>query len=380
MKVKRWNWIFSPLILLFFLGCKSDDKPDADHPVAKRYLEDYERPASQWGFIDTQGNIAIEAKFDDVRAFHQGWAPAQLNGLWGYIDKSGDWIISPNFIKAQPIENGVGRVRFTNGLMGLINTQKDTLIQPQFDDISAQQDNLFVTRLRNKKGIIVSEGNVIVDNVYDDIKILFPNLFGLKYRQHFHLINSKFDTVSQDILSIKKGGIIKTEIGWGVVDSNGKWLVEPNEQIIQAGQPGYFIIKKHQAVDLLDATTNRTTAIDALDVKYLGEERYAKKTYAGWQLINSEGTIISSQHYDSIYEYAEGVAAYELNDWWGYFDKNGEHITDPIFALPWQSAEGKIRFFTGSGFGFHDQMGKLVIEPKFNDVRDFSEGLAAYMD
>jgi hypothetical protein len=47
------------------------------------------------GFMGEDGTLKIEAKFDDVRAFGDGVAPAKQDDSWGYIDKSGNWVIQP---------------------------------------------------------------------------------------------------------------------------------------------------------------------------------------------------------------------------------------------------------------------------------------------
>ena len=48
-----------------------------------------------WGFFDTSGGWMIEPRFDGVRDFQNGFAAAKRNGKWGMIDKSGNWIIQP---------------------------------------------------------------------------------------------------------------------------------------------------------------------------------------------------------------------------------------------------------------------------------------------
>ena len=49
------------------------------------------------GFADTAGNVVIKPQFDDIKNFSEGYAAAQVNGLWGHIDKTGSWVCEPKY-------------------------------------------------------------------------------------------------------------------------------------------------------------------------------------------------------------------------------------------------------------------------------------------
>ena len=381
MDVKRLNWLFSPLVLLLlFSSCKPDDRSGNQHPVMQRHLADYAPTGDVWGFIDAKGNIAIDAQFDDVRAFHEGLAPANKDGRWGYIDKSGRWAIKPNFIKAHPFEDGLARVRFANGLMGLINSSSDTILHPSYDELYFRNGNHYITAKNERKGLINAEGQVVLDNKFEDVKIVLGQLIATKIDNKYSIIDKNQSQKIEGILAIKKGGLLKTDAGWGMIDSDCNWVLNPKEPTLMLGHKGHVIVKRDNKPAILNLRTNIYSAIDSKRLTYLNENRYAAKLDQGWLLLDQNGRPLNGRPFESIYKFTEGVAAYGLGDWWGYIDIDGTIISDAIFALPWNSSEGKIRLFAASGFGFLDLEGNLVIEPKFTDVRDFSEGLAAYME
>jgi len=41
--------------------------------------------------------LFFDSKFDDVWGFSDGLAVASQNGKWGYIDKTGHWVIEPHY-------------------------------------------------------------------------------------------------------------------------------------------------------------------------------------------------------------------------------------------------------------------------------------------
>ncbi len=51
----------------------------------------------KWGYINTTGKQVIESKFDGADPFSEGYAGILVDGKWGYIDKSGKVTINPKF-------------------------------------------------------------------------------------------------------------------------------------------------------------------------------------------------------------------------------------------------------------------------------------------
>lgn len=64
-----------------------------------------------WGFVDSNGNLAIECQYEDAKPFRNGAAPVK-GDLWGYIDQKGQSLIDETFREATPFnENGNAAVK-----------------------------------------------------------------------------------------------------------------------------------------------------------------------------------------------------------------------------------------------------------------------------
>lgn len=61
---------------------------------------------NKWGFVDKDGNITIEAQYEDARSFSNGLAAIKHNGKWGFIDMSGKIVIEPKFDGAKDFTSG----------------------------------------------------------------------------------------------------------------------------------------------------------------------------------------------------------------------------------------------------------------------------------
>lgn len=115
------------------------------------------------GFIDTSGEVAIPFKYEDCGSFSDGMASVRLNGKVGFIDKTGKTVIPPRFgwnpgdeskfsdgvavvqvgEGEKPSTNGVRDVTLaggsilanTNGLFGVIDKTGNFIIAAQYVQI-----------------------------------------------------------------------------------------------------------------------------------------------------------------------------------------------------------------------------------------------------
>lgn len=51
----------------------------------------------KYGYIDTEGNAVIDEIYDKAGGFQNGVAAVQSGIMWGFIDKSGSWVVSPQY-------------------------------------------------------------------------------------------------------------------------------------------------------------------------------------------------------------------------------------------------------------------------------------------
>lgn len=100
-------------------------------------------PTLKCGYIDTKGNVVIPFKFQEtygayMNEFHDGLAVQGVGRnnkfaqVFGYINKHGEWIISPQFDEASSFEKGIAEV-VINERYGYINTKGEQVIPCKYD-------------------------------------------------------------------------------------------------------------------------------------------------------------------------------------------------------------------------------------------------------
>lgn len=70
------------------------------------------RSGEKWGFVNRQGEVYLEARYEDAKSYINGYAAVKRDGLWGYIDRDGTMVVEPQFQDAlNVLENGYAYVR-----------------------------------------------------------------------------------------------------------------------------------------------------------------------------------------------------------------------------------------------------------------------------
>ena len=126
----------------------------------------------KYGYIDTNGNVAIDFKFDYTRSFNgSSIAPARIGKQFGYIDKSGTFVIKPQFDVAFPIVNGMargvdsmrtksGRYEFTRYI---VNEKTREVIEVDYDIVDDFGENGLAPVCKfSKWGYINTKGEEVI--------------------------------------------------------------------------------------------------------------------------------------------------------------------------------------------------------------------------
>jgi hypothetical protein len=70
------------------------------------------RSGEKWGFVNRNGEVYLEACYEDAKSYINGYAAVKQGGLWGYIDRDGTMAVEPQFQDALNVmENGYAYVK-----------------------------------------------------------------------------------------------------------------------------------------------------------------------------------------------------------------------------------------------------------------------------
>jgi hypothetical protein len=116
----------------------------------------------KWGYINWDGEIIIDAKFDQGNYFGEnGLAAVKVGKKWGFINKSGEFVIKPQFDDAVEFNEGLASVEI-NGKRGFINESGTMVIAPQYDKwVYWFEKGISEVRVEGKTGYIDKSGKFV---------------------------------------------------------------------------------------------------------------------------------------------------------------------------------------------------------------------------
>lgn len=376
-------------IALIFPGCAEnneetaikEDLTDSLDPI----LEDYESPERKIGFINEDGEIVIEPKFDEASHFNNGLAAVNINGFWGYVGPYGEMEIPAVYLGTWTFYNDLGRVQSaSNRLFGYINEEGDTVVPIQYSDARDFQGDLAAVKKDNYWGVIDRKGNEVISPQYDDVEVLSNDYISFKEKNNWGLYHLEEKMVIPPLylrIFSLKGDVLRVQNSVGrflFVDLDNRSIF--NKHFFQADDPqnGYYsVCDSARHCYLLDKEGKQITEVYE-NIHPGNEGTFIAKKGGKWGVLDSEGKAVTPFTYDLIYNFEQGYAPYLKNSLWGYLSADGREMTSPQFGLAWPFQNGKARVLTREGTVVLNENFEVIISAEVGEIRDFNDGLAAF--
>jgi hypothetical protein len=322
-------------LLFSFLLASSIAVVFGAHPVAQQST----KTAVPEPVTGAKGTLVIAPQFDAHDGYHDGFHDGLAivyDGFrkWGFIDKTGRLVISPQFedvfIHGFLGGEGLASVR-KDGKWGFIDKTGGFVIPPQFDGTTLGAEN--------------ADGRVTAPGT-----------------GRFH----------EGLAPVRKGG------KWGFVDKTGKLVIASQLDWAFEFQDGLARVMKNGKVVLVDKTGATVLPLD--DFKRVGSFHEglagAGKGRSKLGFIDATGAFVIPEQFDEVGWFIDGLAPVKKNGKWGFIDKTGTFVIPPEFDDFGVFSEGLARAKQAGKWGFIDKTGTFIIPPEFQDAGLFSEGLA----
>ncbi|MCM3873100.1 MAG: WG repeat-containing protein [Pyrinomonadaceae bacterium] len=166
----------------------------------------------KWGYIDQTGQWAILPKLDWGSLFSEGLAPVTLNGVCGYVDRTGDLKLKPKFKEGEDCATVWGS--FDGGLSrwkvgdkyGYIDRSGQFVIKPEFDlTFNFSEGMAFVVK-DGKYGFINQAGVMAIEPQFYDAKDFHNGLARVSYsaRESWGYVNKAGEFVWKTASAVPK--------------------------------------------------------------------------------------------------------------------------------------------------------------------------------
>lgn len=331
----------------------------------------YDVVGGKWGFIDDKGSIIRQCDLDlvNIGDFSEGlsWVMTganKYNGMWGIIDKEGNWVLEPchDFHIAYRFHDGVSIVEL-NDKTGFVNSVGEIISKPQYDSVSGFSDGISWVNIGaeedydgfligGKWGIINLKGEYIIEPIYDNM-------------QNF---NEDVSWVCKDSNTGK----------WGLIDKNGT-------QLLGFRYERCFNFHNHEALVCFNSkwmfidpngTILRTLRSDIQDIKSYDCDLALIAVDGKYGFINKQGEIMLEPQYEEIKNF-KSVAWVRSEEKWNIYNKESKELIKIPFQIdsvePFFNNEAKI-WLKGNKWGLINSNGVLLAEPNYDYVGYHREG------
>jgi len=341
--IKKWLYL---LIIMFIFGsCQAGTDiivpVNTNEPavIINNGCED--DVVLQYGYVDIEGNIAIEPVFfkeniflyGDI-SFHDGRAMFSLDNKLGFIDKTGQTVIEPVYDDTYDFHDGFAWVE-KDGKWGKINVCGDTAVDFKFDFwIQFPEDEWIAVYNDGLWGFADQDGNIVIDYAFTHVG---------RFIEGYALVNT---------------GAHKTTTGynigvWGSIDKKGNYAVEPELCLPALAGSGGAVFHNGLALVWDGSKT----------------EFY----------INTKCEIIDVPKDFVNYEYSEGLAIKRFESGWiyGFINESGDIAIEPQFGYGSSNFSDGLACVEKNGlYGYIDRTGATVIPFRYENASDFNDGLA----
>lgn len=384
-----------------------------------------------YGYIDGQGNVAINAQYEKASSFSGGYATVVLGGKTGVIDREGNLVIActwddigssadaqdRRYVKKDdrygmvdqtgkviiPIEweksfsfsNGMAAV-CRDGKYGYINEAGDVVVEPRYTLARSFADGYAVVGTGKsygsiKYGLIDKTGKEMIPCQWDALTYYEENgsLYGVKGTTGpVQRMDVQGNVLATSFALNTKGsaGSAKKEINvlsTGISVQEGfvqvcmyNWETDHirmhTECYLDATTLGLIIFPSDQAWSSATAFKNGRAVVRTCKVKITGDMDYDNQLYYG--VINDQGRYVIQPKYESLYRVGAGeLFKFKQNGLYGLLTANGSVAAAATYDSISGLYNGRMLVKKGANYGYLDANGKIAVTCKYEDANSFSE-------
>ncbi|WP_315115222.1 WG repeat-containing protein [uncultured Clostridium sp.] len=307
---------------------------------------------TKWGYIRDSGKLAINPIYDNANAFQEnGLAVVGLNGVFGIINRAGDYIVEPKYGFIGEFHEGRSVVIDREDFK-VIDEKGRVITNKAYNYMSNYREGRAVFANADSSGKYVYgyldlEGREVIPAKYEDASDFNDGKAVVKLREGEYALINKFgniiNTYKYAFVGNLGDGRLAFQItmggNYGYIDINGKVVIEPKYSIALPFHEGRAIVNISQdyvnKYGVIDKRGDYIIKAEHNDIIDLGEDRYAVG-----KAINPEEPFMGSKYaiacvygkfftnfiYNSVTQYKRGIASATNDQYTFFIDRSGNVV------------------------------------------------------
>ena len=278
--------------------------------------------------------------------------PASTGDRWGFIDRTGKYVVNPQYEAVSPYSDELALVR-KNGRLGFIDEAGDSVTAFVYQDATPFADGCAWTVLPNGAPTLIDTKGTIICTL-TDAEQAYSLSDGL----------AKVTSATSDTVRYvdKAGKTVLTLTGFTWAGSFSEGLAP----VVKDGKYGY--VDKDGRVVIAPTYDTASDFTDGKAVVQLNDK---------YGVVDTEGRSVIAPQFDGMTP--DGTRGYvvEVADRYGYCDPEGRLTVNPQFDWLSPAGDGELMLACQNElYGYVDREGQWVINPQYPSAQPFSQGQA----
>ena len=310
----------------------------------------------RWGLVDGFGNIVVPIEYDafdnyrDYIWYGQRLIILKREGSWGIIDINRNIIIPFEYEAVYGIGEGIITVR-KDGKVGFIDMNNNVLIPPKYDNAGIFAGGAVWVQLGARFGAV---------NIYDEIVV------SIRYTEFVHHNAETF--------------VMKDQNRYVVFDIEGFWTTFYDYDFAQVSPCGLIIVEQNGRAGVIDSRGNTILPIVYDEIFDIRNDLIFAVRNGMATVLNRWGDNVIPNVFDDAF-YSNGLIYVSQLGRVGVMDTLGRPVIPIRYDLimefgPNENVTWFMRSWEENRWGIIDRFGNIIMEPRYYNVRGFSEGLA----
>ena len=244
--------------------------------------------------------------------------------------------LEPNYDEIKNVYGNNMYVVKENGTLKIVNSDKETFLEAQFDDVKSIQSDSIVIKKNGKYGVVTTEGEAQIDAIYEDINYAFANCYIAKKDNKYGIVSvgneTKLDFTYTYIKYIQEADFIQAQKEDGQSD-----LIDRNFNIKATGivseinqDKNYIKVRVSDEYKYYNFKLEEKKAQEILSTNTI----FLSKKDGKYGYVNSKGIVVVNYIYDDATEQNKyGYVAVKKDGKWGALNQKGEVVVEPTYEL-----------------------------------------------
>lgn len=233
----------------------------------------------KWGYLNKEGKLAFEAKYDKVSGFYDCKAVAMMNKKWHILSSDGSEteVKDGSIQEVRDFKGGLAPFVASDKKLGFMDAQQKVVIPAQFNSVGYFSDGLaWAKDDAGKLGYIDKTGKWAITPQFDAGHNFDPSTGMAR---------------------------VKTAVGLAFIDKSGKLLGIPETETLGDFSDGLAKAKKGGQFGFVDKTGNWAIAPQFEGVRDFRNGHAAAKSGGKWGFIDQSGKWVIEPRFDGVKDF-----------------------------------------------------------------------------